>query len=49
MTMMGKATESGLDTIAKAVLAPHFHDEGVVSKKVRISFIPKNEKEEDLR
>jgi len=49
MTMMGKATETGLDTIAKAVLAPHFHDEGVVSKKVRFSSISKNEIKEDLR
>jgi len=35
MTMMGKATEKGLEEVTKAVLAPHFHAEGVTPKKVR--------------
>lgn len=35
MTLMGKATESGLETVAKEVLAPHFQGEGNAGKKVR--------------
>lgn len=35
MTMMGKATEKGLEEVTKAVLGPHFHAEGVAPKKVR--------------
>ena len=35
MTTMGKATEKGLEEVSKAVLAPHFHAEGVAPKKVR--------------
>lgn len=34
MSRMGKATEKGLDAVAKAVLAPAFHDEGGSPKKV---------------
>jgi tRNA acetyltransferase TAN1 len=34
MTLMGKATESGIDDLAKTVLAPHFHNEGVERQKV---------------
>ena len=36
MTMMGKATESGLETVAIHVLGPHFHDEGAPSRKFAI-------------
>ena len=36
MTMMGKATESGLETVAKHVLGPHFHVEGAPSRKFAI-------------
>jgi len=49
MTMMGKANESGLEAIAKAVLAPHFHGEGVVSKKVRFPRLDMVEKERTSR
>jgi len=35
MSMMSKATEKGLEEVTKAVLAPHFHVEGVAPKKVR--------------
>ena len=35
MTMMGKATEKGLEEVTKAVLAPHFHAERIAPKKVR--------------
>lgn len=38
MTLMGKATEKGLDEVARAVLAPHFHAPGEASKKVRCGF-----------
>jgi tRNA acetyltransferase TAN1 len=34
MTMMGKATEEGLEKVAKAVLAPHFHQENNAPRKV---------------
>jgi tRNA acetyltransferase TAN1 len=34
MSMMGKATEKGLEDVSKVVLAPHFHADGVKSKKV---------------
>jgi len=34
MSMMGKATEAGLETVARAVLAPKFHGEGNKGKKV---------------
>ncbi|MCJ1411685.1 hypothetical protein MMC19_005777 [Ptychographa xylographoides] len=33
MTLMGKATEKGLEEVSKAVLAPHFHAVGVSTKK----------------
>lgn len=35
MTMMGKATTKGLDEVSQAVLAPVFHGEGGLSKKVQ--------------
>ncbi|KAL8831409.1 MAG: hypothetical protein Q9191_000888 [Dirinaria sp. TL-2023a] len=35
MTRMGKANEKGLEDVSKVVLEPHFHAEGVTSKKVR--------------
>jgi tRNA acetyltransferase TAN1 len=35
MTLMGKATEEGLEKTAKEVLAPHFHTEPRVPTKVR--------------
>lgn len=40
MTLMGKATETGLDEVARQVLAPHFHDpvNPNTSKKV-LSFL----------
>ena len=34
MTMMGKATEKGLEEVSAVVLAPHFHLEGGEAKKV---------------
>jgi len=34
MAMMGKATEAGLETVARAVLAPKFHGEENKGKKV---------------
>lgn len=34
MTLMGKATEKGLETVAKAVLGPAFHDGEKSPKKV---------------
>ena len=39
MTLMGKATEKGLEEVSKAVLAPHFHAVGVSTKKVREAFL----------
>ena len=35
MTMMGKATEAGLEGVIKAVLAPHFHLQDNPTRKVR--------------
>ena len=35
MTLMGKATEEGLEKTAKEVLAPHFHTEPRVPVKVK--------------
>jgi len=35
MSLMGKATEKGLEEVARAVLAPIFHAHGVSAKKVR--------------
>jgi hypothetical protein len=37
MTLMGKATETGLGEVARQVLAPHFHETSSqsISKKVR--------------
>lgn len=35
MTRMGKATAKGLDEVSQAVLAPVFHEEGGLSKKVQ--------------
>lgn len=37
MTRMGKATEKSLEEVAKAVLAPVFHRDGVSAQKVRSS------------
>ena len=37
MTLIGKATEKGLDEVAKSVLAPHFHGSDRVGKKVYAS------------
>ena len=37
MTLMGKATEDGLEKTAKQVLAPHFHTEPRVPTKVGFS------------
>ena len=36
MTRMGKATEAGLETVAKIVLRPHFHAEDSPSRKFAI-------------
>ncbi|KAI5277154.1 Nop-domain-containing protein [Aureobasidium subglaciale] len=36
MSLMGKATEDGLEKVAKEVLAPHFHQEPRVPKKFAI-------------
>jgi hypothetical protein len=35
MTLMGKATMEGLESVARDVLAPHFHQADVTPKKVR--------------
>lgn len=35
MTQMGKATGKSLEEVAKAVLAPVFHQDGVSAQKVR--------------
>lgn len=35
MTLMGKATEKGLDEVARAVLGPHFHAQSQSPRKVR--------------
>lgn len=37
MTLMGKATEDGLEKTAKEVLAPHFHTEPRVPTKASFS------------
>lgn len=34
MSKMGKATEKGLEEVARAVLAPAFHADGVLPLKV---------------
>jgi tRNA acetyltransferase TAN1 len=34
MTLMGKATMEGLESVARDVLAPHFHQAPVTPKKV---------------
>jgi tRNA acetyltransferase TAN1 len=36
MTLIGKASEHGLQDIARRVLAPHFHQGGSSEKKVRV-------------
>ncbi|KAF2085331.1 hypothetical protein K490DRAFT_75190 [Saccharata proteae CBS 121410] len=36
MTLMGKATESGLEEVARQVLGPHFHEKDGTSKKFAI-------------
>lgn len=35
MTLMGRASEEGLDKTAREVLAPYFHQEPVQTRKVR--------------
>ena len=35
MTRMGKATDKSLEEVAKAVLAPVFHRDGIPAQKVR--------------
>lgn len=40
MTLMGKANEDGLEKVAKEVLAPHFHQEPRVPRKVSLSPAP---------
>jgi hypothetical protein len=37
-TQVGKATEKGIDELSQAVLAPHFHSEVAISRKVRRPF-----------
>lgn len=37
VTLMSRASEEGLDTLASEVLAPHFHQEPVERRKVRFS------------
>lgn len=34
MSLMGKATMEGLESVAREVLKPHFHAENVAPKKV---------------
>jgi len=36
MTLMGKATMEGLESVARDVLAPHFHQAPVTPKKVSL-------------
>jgi tRNA acetyltransferase TAN1 len=36
MTLMGRASAEGLEKVAREVLAPHFHQEPFVAKKVSI-------------
>jgi hypothetical protein len=36
MTLMGKATMEGLESVARDVLAPHFHQAPVTAKKVSL-------------
>lgn len=38
MTLMGKATMEGLESVARVVLAPHFHQAPVTPKKVSFCF-----------
>ncbi|KAF2018471.1 hypothetical protein BU24DRAFT_432833 [Aaosphaeria arxii CBS 175.79] len=45
ITATDKATERGLDAVAEAVLAPHFHGEGKGSKKFAIRTSIRNNKE----
>lgn len=40
MSLMGKATEKGLETVAKAVLGPAFHDGEKSPKKVLTLILP---------
>lgn len=42
MTRMGKATDKSLEEVAKAVLAPVFHRDGVPAQKVRTSEIARH-------
>lgn len=36
LTLIGRASENGLQETAAKVLAPHFHQDDGVSKKVRV-------------
>lgn len=38
MTVMGKATDKGLDEIIQQVLAPHFHGPDCSGKKVSVHY-----------
>lgn len=40
MSLMGKATMEGLESVAREVLKPHFHDEPVTPKKVSCFVCP---------
>jgi len=42
MTLMGKATEKSLEEVSRAVLAPHFHVEGMTPQKFAIRFSCRN-------
>jgi tRNA acetyltransferase TAN1 len=39
VTLTGKASENGVDEVARKVLAPHFHSEGTPPKKVSLDVI----------
>lgn len=39
MTLMGKASQNGLEEVAAKVLAPHFHAEGSAGKKASSSIL----------
>lgn len=36
MTLMGRASEEGLENVARTVLAPHFHEQPSLSRKVSL-------------
>ena len=39
MTLMGKATEKGLDEVARVVLGPHFHAQGEGDEPKKVSSV----------